>query len=174
MPVFLLRSRARLLLYNLTKKKMPSPECPICITACPKSSPKCNTCKQRACYTCVAKLVKSAPCGWPIMRWPCPTCRTEIHVLTTDVKSKQMLRALLPCAEARTNDLRDFVGMAFDRNGALTIVQRIVSRIRILLIRPLNHDFKLLVRWISCREMHAYVATENDAIICVGVLTIVA
>ena len=88
------------------------------------NSPKCNTCKQRACYTCVAKLVKSAPCGWPIMRWPCPTCRTEIHVLTTDVKSKQMLRALLPCAEARTNDLGDFVGMAFDRNGALTIVQR--------------------------------------------------
>jgi len=34
------------------------------------------------------------------MRWQCPTCRTEIHALTTDVKNKQLLRALLTSAQA--------------------------------------------------------------------------
>ena len=84
---------------------MPSPECPVCITACPKSSPKCGTCKQRTCYNCVSKLVKSCPNGWPVMRWQCPTCRTEIHALTTDVNNKQLLRALLTSAEAHLRQI---------------------------------------------------------------------
>ena len=45
--------------------------------------------------------------SWPVMRWQCPTCRTEIHALTTDVKNKQLLRALLTCTEiklTRTNE----------------------------------------------------------------------
>ena len=43
--------------------------------------------------------------GWPVMRWQCPTCRTEIHALTTDVKNKQLLRALLTCADAHLRQI---------------------------------------------------------------------
>ena len=46
-----------------------------------------------------------APNGWPVMRWQCPTCRTEIHALTTDVKNKELLRALLTCAEAHLRQI---------------------------------------------------------------------
>ena len=34
------------------------------------------------------------------MRWSCPTCRTEIHALTSEIRNKELLRALLTCAEA--------------------------------------------------------------------------
>ena len=81
------------------------PDCPVCLEACPKSSPKCSTCKNVTCYSCVAKLVKSCPNGWPVMKWSCPTCRTEIHALTQDVKNKQLLRALLTCAEAHLRQI---------------------------------------------------------------------
>ena len=39
------------------------------------------------------------------MTWSCPTCRTEIHALTTDVKNKELLRALLTCAEAHLRQI---------------------------------------------------------------------
>ncbi len=84
---------------------MPSPDCPVCITACSKTAPKCSTCKQRVCYACLAKLVKTAQNGWPVMRWSCPTCRSEIHALTSGVKNKVLLRGLLSSAEAHLREI---------------------------------------------------------------------
>ena len=39
------------------------------------------------------------------MRWSCPTCRSEIHALTSDVKNKLLLRALLTSAETHLREI---------------------------------------------------------------------
>ena len=98
--------------------------------------------------------------------------------LRRDVKNKQLLRALLTCAEAHlrqidedeTDDLGDVVRMAFDRDKTLSVVQRIVARVHILLVGALNNDFEIFVIPL---EVHTYISTENDVIKCSGIVTVI-
>ena len=60
--------------------------------------------------------------------------------------------------------------MALDRNEAFVVVQRIVPRIRLLSVSALDNDFKVLV---ICLKVHTNIASENNAIKRIAVVTIV-
>ena len=78
------------------------PDCPVCLEACPKSSPKCSTCKNVTCFPCVAKLAKSCPNGWPIARWSWELARDRhgFEPLNADAGDVFEQTEVLPRADA--------------------------------------------------------------------------
>ena len=60
--------------------------------------------------------------------------------------------------------------MAFDCDKTLCVVQRIIARIDVLLVGALNNDFEVFVIPF---EMDTYIASQNDAIKCSGIVTLI-
>ena len=58
--------------------------------------------------------------------------------------------------------------MALDRNERFVDVQRVVSRVHILLVGALNNDLKVLVIPL---KVHTYISTEYDVVICTAIFT---